>query len=481
MSKNSLYVPKNTSRSSLESIVVNIVDDYSGDGVVLSEDNTWTGTQTFLAPPEITSISNTGILTLPTTAGTVALLSDIPSLTNYVDLTTNQTITSQKVFDTAPEFPSGIFNNTISFFPDSNGGFLLATKGSYGSYISQGLSLTGPQTITNGAYLAGSTLNCDNSTYTDSATAASGVIAQVSDVLIGQRTYTASNTGVVYTSAASLRIRGPPIASTNVTITTPNALQVDSGNLRLTNGRVLSTALGTAALPAFAIGTNLTDGIYSSAAGNVNISAGGTLRATFTTASLTFASNYGVSCSGTATVTSGSGGFTSAGPVSSSLASSAAACAVRPTNAANTGIFGTASTACNIAVGGTAIVSCSTSGASVTGTVSASGISSLNGGAKIGSIGSTTSSLVRGVISYAVSLAANGYVGLSAQNFTGSVTFASAPNAICSLQLSPGASFWDQCSVSVVSTSTTQITFAIKNNSSSATSGTVNICYVAWI
>jgi hypothetical protein len=427
------------------------------------------------------TLSSDRTIALPNISGTVALTSQIVDPSGFVDLTTDQTITSQKVFDTPPEFPNGIFNNTISFFPDSNGGFLLATKGSYGSYVSQGLSLTGPQTITNGAYLAGSTLNCDNSTYTDSATAASGVVAQVSDVLIGQRTYTASNTGVVYTSAASLRIRGPPVASTNVTITTPNALQVDSGDLRLTNGRVLSTALGTAASPAFAIGTLLNTGIYSSAANNVNISAGGTLRATFSTASLTFANNYGVSCSGTATVTSGSGGFTSAGPVSSSLASSAAACAVRPTNSANTGIFGTASTACNIAVGGTAILSCSTSGASVTGTVSASGVSSLNGGAKIGSIGSTTASLVRGTVSYSTSLSAGGYVGLTAQNFTGSVTFASAPFVICSLQLAAGASFWDQCSVSVVSTSTTQVTFAIKNNSSSATSGTVNICYFAWI
>lgn len=303
-------------------------------------------------------------------AGSTGPTGPVVDTSSLVDLASTQTISGFKTFSSGAEFPSGIFNNTASFLPDSGSGFILAAKGNYGSYVSQGLSLISNQTISNTSYLAGATLNAGASTYTNSATAASGIVAQVSDILIGQRTWTATNTGVVYTSAASLRIDGPPIASTNVTITTPNALHINAGNIQLTNGRVISTALGTAALPAFAIGALLRDGMYSSAAGNVNISAGGTLRATFSTASLSFASNYSLSGSGTATFTSGSGGFTSAGPVSSSLASSAAACSIRPSNNANTGLFGSGATNVSIAVGGTAILSCSTTGAAITGTLS---------------------------------------------------------------------------------------------------------------
>lgn len=624
--KNSLYVPKNTSLSSLKSIIVNVINESGGGGggASIAANNTWTGVQTFSTAPVISTITNTGTLTLPTTTGTLALTSQIPTNSSFVDLSTNQTIGGIKIFSDIVDFDGGVQGpltvtdnlilatrnalvstastaatscnygiinasngmrsdvaNTlrlvtnaadriiistssiqnavqsrflsgsaaspgITFTSDTgnnsgwyliandqigtsiNGtnvktltssadtstiqcnmpslgltnsgftsvlsgtlsanrtitipdvsGFMLESIGNYSTVASQGLSLANNQTISTAGYLAGATINANSSTYTDSATAASGTVGQVSDFLIGARTFAASNTAVTYTSAASLQIVGPPIASTNVTITTPNAIQVDSGNVRLTNGRVLSTALGTAALPAFAIGALLTDGIYSSAAGSLNISTSGSLRATFSGSAMTFGANYSITTSGTATITSGSGGFTSAGPVSSSLASSAAACSVRPTNNANTGLFGTAATNVSVSVGGTAIVSCGTTGAAVTGTLSASGLSTLTG-LKIGSIGSTTSSLVRGTVSYAVALAAGGYVNVGANNFAGSVTFSSTPSVIVSIQQATGATLWDQCIVTVVAVTTTQVTFAIKSVGASATTGTVFLNYVAW-
>ena len=52
-----------------------------------------------LTAPVISSIANTGTLTLPTTTGTVALTSDIPSLTGYVTETATQTLTNKTLTD----------------------------------------------------------------------------------------------------------------------------------------------------------------------------------------------------------------------------------------------------------------------------------------------------------------------------------------------------------------------------------------------
>lgn len=54
------------------------------------------GVKTFSSAPVISSITNTGTLTLPTTTGTLALISDIPTNATYVDLSTTQTITGAK-------------------------------------------------------------------------------------------------------------------------------------------------------------------------------------------------------------------------------------------------------------------------------------------------------------------------------------------------------------------------------------------------
>jgi hypothetical protein len=56
------------------------------------------GIKTFSAAPVISSISNSGTLTLPTGGGTVALVSQIPTNATYVDLTTSQTAAGTKTF-----------------------------------------------------------------------------------------------------------------------------------------------------------------------------------------------------------------------------------------------------------------------------------------------------------------------------------------------------------------------------------------------
>ena len=65
-----------------------------------------TSAQTFtnktLTNPIISTISNVGVITVPTTTGTLALVSQIPTNTSYVDLTTAQTVGGIKSFSAAP-------------------------------------------------------------------------------------------------------------------------------------------------------------------------------------------------------------------------------------------------------------------------------------------------------------------------------------------------------------------------------------------
>lgn len=55
-----------------------------------------------LISPVISTISNTGVLTLPTSTGTIALTSDIPDTSNFVTTNTVQTISAVKTFSAAP-------------------------------------------------------------------------------------------------------------------------------------------------------------------------------------------------------------------------------------------------------------------------------------------------------------------------------------------------------------------------------------------
>ena len=78
----------------------------------------------------------------------------------------------------------------------------------------------------------GGLLHLDTSTITDTTTSASGTRAEYRTVNIEPMSLAASNSSVTVTDAASVKIQGAPSAGTNVTITNPLALWVDSGNVR---------------------------------------------------------------------------------------------------------------------------------------------------------------------------------------------------------------------------------------------------------
>ena len=78
----------------------------------------------------------------------------------------------------------------------------------------------------------GTAIHVDASDITDAVTSASGTAAKYTHVNIEPPRLLATNASVTTTDAATLYISGPPVASTNQTITRAHSLWVDSGNVR---------------------------------------------------------------------------------------------------------------------------------------------------------------------------------------------------------------------------------------------------------
>jgi hypothetical protein len=133
-----------------------------------------------------------------------------------------------------------------------------------------------PGSITNAVSSAvGSTVRITPGTFTDSSTAASGTLAVRTAANIAVPTFAASNTSVTYTNASSVYIAGAAAAGTNVTLTNAHALHIAAGRTFM--------AAGSAGTPALAI-RDVNTGLYSSAASTLNVTTGGTLAATFSSA-----------------------------------------------------------------------------------------------------------------------------------------------------------------------------------------------------
>jgi len=125
----------------------------------------------------------------------------------------------------------GFGGNTIVGSHTSLGSYKFQVNGN--SIFSGGkVNITGNITQNNqGA--SGVVLSTADATYTDNNTGINGTVAMVSGVTIGQATLAAASTGVTYTTAPSLYIKGPTLPGTNVTITNPFALYVATGKVRL--------------------------------------------------------------------------------------------------------------------------------------------------------------------------------------------------------------------------------------------------------
>jgi len=111
------------------------------------------------------------------------------------------------------------------------GGMAIGKKLYVGTSGNFGTSYSGTPSTTSGAFL-----NIPSSTFTDSNTANSGTVSQWAAGYYSQPTIAASNTGVIYTNAATLYLSNAPTAGSNVTITNPYTLQVAAGNVNLGPG-----------------------------------------------------------------------------------------------------------------------------------------------------------------------------------------------------------------------------------------------------
>jgi hypothetical protein len=132
---------------------------------------------------------------------------------------------------------------------DSNGMTTLGANAASGTALS----------TTVAAKLYSSTLG-----YTDTTTAASGVVAHGTANSLGAIPIAATNTGVVYTNASTLYIGGAPTAGSNVTITNPFALFIESGAARFGGN---AQFLGNVDLGDAAADTITSNGYLSAAAG----------------------------------------------------------------------------------------------------------------------------------------------------------------------------------------------------------------------
>ena len=446
------------------------------------------GSTAILTNKNLTSATNTFPSTLLTTTGTQTVTNkNLTSATNTFPstlLTTTdvQTVTNKNLTSATNTFPSTFATTTASqvltnkdlssstnTFPN-----FVKTGVAWPTVQGPGISLVDGTTVSAANQFQGVTLRTGVNTVQDTFSTAGQT--NISDIYFNQRTLASTNVAQAYTNASTLCIEGPPIAGTNVTLTpaNTNSLRVQTGNARL-------VGLGTPAIPALAIGSAGNDGIYSSAAGAVNVATAGVLRQTTSSAGLVLAGGLSVTTSGIGGFSGGSGGFSSSGPLVCTGASSVTTCALRPTNNANTGIFGTAATALNCAVGGTQILGLTSTGASVTGNLTASGVVNLNGGKRVSTIGTTTLQEVRGSVTISAVIPMGTFYNHGSVLFTGSVSFSSTPNMILTINQESGSGFWDQCSVTTIIRGITSFTIGIRNNSLSSTNGSCTVSYVAWV
>ena len=163
--------------------------------------------------------------------------------------------------------------------------------------------------------------------------------------------------------------------------------------LKLTDG--FAGGLGN---PPLSFINDKTTGIYHPATGQIGITIANNNIATFR--------STGLAVTGTLSGT---------GAISSSLTSTVSACSIRPTNAADTGLFGTGSTNLNMAVGGTQILGLTASGGAITGTFSTSNVATLSG-LKVGSNGTSMAQVLVGSTSISAT--------------TGTITFSTAFSTI---------------------------------------------------
>ena len=142
-----------------------------------------------------------------------------------------------------------------------------------------GLRLRNNKNITPGD---GSMIHLESNTLTDTNTEEGATAATFTSVALEGSAVAAGNADVTITNAATLYVKGPPSAGTNVTLTNPYALWVDSGNVKLDNDLNVD---GTITVDTAVVG-NLTGNVTGNTSGTAATVTAGTQAAITTCTNL---------------------------------------------------------------------------------------------------------------------------------------------------------------------------------------------------
>jgi len=228
-------------------------------------------------------------LALPTSTGTIALVSQIPTSADFVDLTTNQSVGGDKTFNGQTNWNGGAFvaatgafqigsvsaAATISFSGLSNIVLDLPTTAG-------GLSsLVANQTITGNNTFVGQIV----SNRASSATlAASPIYFNPSNTVMSA----ANNYRWTYLAAPPTSGSSTGTASTFTVAGPPSTPATNNYSAQIIAGQT-SIPSGTVAAPSLVFGNSNGTGLYSSAANTVNVSVSGAVAATIDSTGTTLA------------------------------------------------------------------------------------------------------------------------------------------------------------------------------------------------
>lgn len=230
--------PSNTSGAAIASAMV-----FEDTNTAMNGTATGMAFHSFGAPT--LSALNTGVIT--TNAYNVYLTGGVRSITN------NAITTSTALFINNGNVlgSGGAVTNSYAIQAQAGSGAtnnycLSVTGGNTGlgviaptARLHIGGAMTAPSWTTSGIGFRSA-----NTTYTDSSTAVNGTVTNSGINAFQTPNIAASNTGVIYTNAATVYINAAPTAGTNVTITNPYALWIAGGNSLFAGNVTATTFIG---------------------------------------------------------------------------------------------------------------------------------------------------------------------------------------------------------------------------------------------
>lgn len=210
-------------------------------------------------------------IAFPTSSGTLALTSQIPSLTGYAQLGVAQSWTAAQTFSTNPVIAA-----------ITNGGFTytLPTLASNDTFMTNGSSAV----VTNKNLVDANTFWVNNADNTKTVQWSVGNATGVALIIATSQTTSQTCSFPNVSSGDTIAVVNLAQTLSNKTLAAPSF----SGSFRF-----VTTNLGAVATPVFTMGAAGNDGLYSSAAGNVTVTRAGVIGANFSSSGMALYNSAG--------------------------------------------------------------------------------------------------------------------------------------------------------------------------------------------